>query len=211
MEHESGIGADVFGASSLTVQVTLTDDERTYRLCARDGTFLGVIYRDEVAYPRTTARKVADWSLEWVRSKRAYNTIRLRLVAADETPLLTVVFPGEDGEHRSVVANAAGDEVGEVLRVKGLHKSRFDLVAGGSSVGTVAREDWWGGVFRIEAAGKTVGSIKTQHARVRRTPVTTEAYVLELDPSAEEPLRALVLGALVGLDVSITPPPAEPS
>ena len=53
--------------------------------------------------------------------------------------------------------------------------------------------------FRIEVGGTSVARITNSHL----ASIAAKQYVLELDDHLEGPLRSVVLGALVGMEVSL--------
>lgn len=118
----------------------------------------------------------------------------LQVVDVHGRDVFTVVFPGMRARAVMFIRDHDGQHVGEAVKTKGLRKARYELRAGGETVGAIQVLDSRQRGVRIEDhAGAELAAIRT----------IDDGYSMRVHRPMEEPLRSLVVASTVALQAAI--------
>lgn len=150
---------------------------------------------------QSTARKV----LRFVSNVDQYLTHRLEVTDTSGEVLLRLTRPAKLLKSTVVVAGPRGGEIGRLVQQNVFGKVRFDLEAGGTSVGSLNAENWRAWDFAIlDRDGTEVARIKKTFEGIARAVFTTaDNYVVRIHRPLEDPLRSLVVGAALCVDTAL--------
>lgn len=150
---------------------------------------------------QSTARKV----LRFVSNVDQYLTHRLEVTDTSGEVLLRLTRPAKLLKSTVVVAGPGGGEIGRLVQQNVFGKVRFDLEAGGTSVGSLNAENWRAWDFAIlDRDGTEVARIKKTFEGIARAVFTTaDNYVVRIHRPLEDPLRSLVVGAALCVDTAL--------
>lgn len=128
--------------------------------------------------------------------------VTLELREADGAPTLIMRKPW----FRMTVDVARGDgsPLGSIRKQIRIGKARFSLTdAGGRELGEVRAQNWRAKDFSmVDQNGQQVARVTKQWRGIAREVFTdADTYVVQLEPSATEPLRELALAAALAVDV----------
>jgi uncharacterized protein YxjI len=120
-------------------------------------------------------------------------------------PVLVLTRPAKLVRSRVVVQRPDGAPVGEIVQANVFGRIRFDLVAGGSSVGAIQAENWRAWDFAItDAAGIEVARITKNWEGLARTLFTTaDRYVVLVHYRLPEPLASMVIASALTVDTAL--------
>lgn len=183
----------------LFVRTASDADEGVYQLHDETGALLAIVHRRDIPPERSGLGRIVGW-LGW----GAMETVALDVVDPAGAPILTVRFPGEDRQYRGIVQDGGGrDEIGELVKARGIRKIHFDLKAGAEVLGTVDAEGWTGWSFQVRVDGSLVGRIDMiDGSNAPEGFPDSGGYLLRLDQELHHSVRTLVAACAIGLDVS---------
>lgn len=101
------------------------------------------------------------------------------------------------------VQRADGTEVGAIRNKIRIGKARFVLASGGADIGALNAENFRAWDFTLEdASGAKVGSINKKWAGLATEMFTNaDRYAITVEPTLADPLRSLVIGAALTVDL----------
>jgi uncharacterized protein YxjI len=107
----------------------------------------------------------------------------------------TMIVSGPDGTHGEIVQKTAGV----------LGKVRFSLESGGQRLGSINAEDWhaWDFNIRDESGAEIARITKTWAGWATERFTKADHYVVRIHRPLQEPLRCLVIGAALAVDVAL--------
>lgn len=188
------LDADVLVVNQKAKLVELNNE---YMVYDEHGTQVGAVRQTG----QSTARKV----LRFVTNVDQYLTHRLEVTDTSGAVVLRLTRPAKLLKSTVVVTGPGGDEIGRLVQQNVFGKIRFDLEAGGTSVGSLNAENWRAWDFAIlDREGAEVARIKKTFEGVARAVFTTaDNYVVRVHRALEDPLRSLVVGAALCVDTAL--------
>lgn len=188
------LDADVLVVNQKAKLVELNNE---YMVYDEHGTQVGAVRQ----IGQSTARKV----LRFVSNVDQYLTHRLEVTDTSGAVVLRLTRPAKFLKSTVVVAGPGGDEIGRLVQQNVFGKIRFDLEAGGTSVGSLNAENWRAWDFAIlDRGGAEVARIKKTFEGIARAVFTTaDNYVVRVHRPLEDPLRSLVVGAALCVDTAL--------
>ena len=131
-------------------------------------------------------------------------TLRFQVIDADGRVLMVLTRPAKIVRSKVVVRDGNGFQIGEIAQknLGIIGKVRFDLQAGGRTVGSINAESMKAWDFNIQdASGDEVARITKTWAGMAKEMFTKgDKYVVQIHRPLEEPLRSLVTSAAVAVD-----------
>jgi uncharacterized protein YxjI len=150
---------------------------------------------------QSTAKKV----LRVLTSVDQYLTHKLQVVDTNGQVLLALTRPAKLVKSRIIVQDGRGTELGAIVQQNAIGKIRFNLEAGGRTVGAMNAENWRAWNFAITDEGGTeVARITKTFEGLAKTMFTTaDNYVVKIHRPLEEPLRSLVVASALAVDTAL--------
>ncbi len=104
---------------------------------------------------------------------------------------------------RCQVRRPDGRPLGEITKQIRLGKARFRLLdPGGAQLGEVRAHNWRAKDFSVlDAAGQPIARVTKKWAGLRELFSDADTYVVEVSPSAVDPLRSLAVATCLVIDV----------
>jgi hypothetical protein len=104
---------------------------------------------------------------------------------------------------RCRVVRADGQPVGEITKQVRLGKARFTLLdPRGAQLGEVRASNWRAKDFSVfDGAGQAIARVTKRWAGLRELFTDADTYVVEVSPSAVDPLRSLAVATCLVIDV----------
>lgn len=188
------LDADVLVVNQKAKLVELNNE---YMVYDEHGTQVGAV--------RQTGQSAARKVLRFVSNVDQYLTHRLEVTDTSGQVVLRLTRPAKFLKSTVVVAGPGGDEIGRLVQQNVFGKIRFDLEAGGTSVGSLNAENWRAWDFAIlDRDGAEVARIKKTFEGIARAVFTTaDNYVVRVHRPLEDPLRSLVVGAALCVDTAL--------
>lgn len=168
-----------------------------YAVFDQQGAQLGAI--------RQVGQSKARKALRLLTDVDQFLTHKLELVDALGVVQLRLTRPAKFVKSKVLVESGDGTEVGQIVQQNAIGKIRFDLVAGGRSVGSLNAENWRAWNFAIlDGTGTEVARItKTWEGLAKTMFTTADNYVVKIHRPLEEPLRTLVVASAVSVDTAL--------
>ena len=167
----------------------------------------GVFDKDgrQVAFVNQIGQSSAKKVLRLVSALDQYMTHKLEITDPTGQVLLRLVRPAKVMKSSVIVNDAADNEIGRIVQENVFGKIRFDLQAGGATIGRIKAENWRAWNFRIEDAnGDEVARITKTFEGIAKTMFTTaDNYVVQLHAQIPQPLNALVVAAALSVDTAL--------
>jgi uncharacterized protein YxjI len=104
---------------------------------------------------------------------------------------------------RCQVTRPDGRQIGQIVKQIRLGKARFALLdPGGTQLGEVRAENWRAKDFSVrDGAGQVLARVTKRWAGLRELFTDADTYVVEVLPTAAEPLRSLAVASCLVIDV----------
>jgi uncharacterized protein YxjI len=104
---------------------------------------------------------------------------------------------------RCQVARPDGQSLGEITKQVRLGKARFTLLdPRGAQLGEVRAHNWRAKDFSVlDGAGQPIARVTKRWAGLRELFTDADTYVVEVSPSAVDPLRSLAVATCLVIDV----------
>jgi uncharacterized protein YxjI len=104
---------------------------------------------------------------------------------------------------RCQVTRPDGRQIGHIVKQIRLGKARFALLdPGGTQLGEVRAENWRAKDFSVrDGAGQLLARVTKRWAGLRELFTDADTYVVEVLPTAAEPLRSLAVASCLVIDV----------
>ncbi|MEY4605687.1 MAG: hypothetical protein RLY45_447 [Actinomycetota bacterium] len=194
-----GGGGTLFTEPVLVVnqKAKLIELRNQYSVFNKDGAQVAVVNQVGQGALRKIIRLFTQWD--------QFLTHRLEVTDTQGRVLLRLVRPAKVFKSRVVVSGADGGELGQIVQQNVFGKIRFDLVAGGTVVGSIKAENWRAWNFRIEdAAGTEVARItKTWEGALKTLFTTADNYVVQIHRVLPQPLNSLVVASALSIDTAL--------
>jgi uncharacterized protein YxjI len=159
----------------------------------------------QIASVNEVGQNAAKKVLRALTSVDQFLTHRLEIRDANGAVALRLTRPAKMFKSTIVVADGPGNEIGRIVQENVFGKIRFDLQAGGATVGAIKAENWRAWNFRIEdAAGTEVARItKTWEGLAKQLFTTADNYVVQLHYALPSPLLPLVVASALSVDTAL--------
>jgi Scramblase len=127
--------------------------------------------------------------------------ITLHILGPGTTPELIVHKPWFTWRCR--VTRPDGQPLGEITKQIRLGKARFTLFdPRGAQLGEVRAHNWRAKDFSVfDGAGQAIARVTKKWAGLRELFTDADTYVVEVSPSAADPLRSLAVATCLVIDV----------
>jgi len=157
--------------------------------------------------PRLKLKRIHKDGLFEGVTKEAKRVYAYDLVITDPAgnPLLQLTRPAKVIKSSVIVADGAGTEIGRIVQANVFGKIRFNLEAGGTTVGTINAENWRAWNFRIDdPSGNEVARITKTFEGIATTLFTTaDNYVVQMHAQIPQPLLSLVVASALSVDTAL--------
>jgi hypothetical protein len=130
---------------------------------------------------------------------------RMEITDPGGTVQLRLTRPGKVFKSTIIVESGAGGEIGRIVQENMVGKIRFNLQAGGQTLGAIRAENWRAWNFRIEdAAGNEIARItKTWEGLAKTLFTTADNYVVQMHTAIPQPLLSLVVASALSVDTAL--------
>jgi hypothetical protein len=127
--------------------------------------------------------------------------ITLHILGPDTVPELVVHKPWFTW--RCQVMRPDGQPLGEITKQVRLGKARFTLLdPRGAQLGEVRAHNWRAKDFSVfDGAGQAIARVTKKWAGLRELFTDADTYVVEVSPTAVDPLRSLAVATCLVIDV----------
>ena len=159
----------------------------------------------QIASVNEVGQNAAKKVLRALTSVDQFMTHRLEIHDGAGGVLLRLTRPAKVFKSTVVVGDGPGNEIGRIVQENVFGKIRFDLQAGGMTIGSIKAENWRAWNFRIEdAAGTEVARItKTWEGLAKQMFTTADNYVVQLHYTLPSPLLQLVVASALSVDTAL--------
>src|SRR3546814_9928136 len=106
---------------------------------------------------------------------------------------------------RVVVQDGLGNELGAIVQQNAIGKIRFNLDAGGQTLGSINAENWraWNFTIRDHTDTEVARITKTWEGLAKTMFTTADNYVVQIHRPLEDPLRTLVVASSLAVDTAL--------
>jgi len=159
----------------------------------------------QLAAVRETGQSGLKKAARFLTSLDQYMTHQLQIVDMNGNVLLALTRPAKFVKSKIIVADPAGNEIGQIVQQNAIGKIRFGLESGGHTYGMIQGENWRAWNFRIEDhTGTEVARVtKTWEGLAKTMFTTADNYVLQIHKPLEDPLRLLVVASGLAIDTAL--------
>lgn len=160
---------------------------------------------NQIGAVRQVGQSAAKKAMRVLTSVDQFMTHKLQVVDHHGAVVLQLTRPAKFMKSRIIVQDATGADVGAIVQQNVLGKIRFDLAAGGHSVGSINAQNWRAWNFSIvDHTGQEVAAItKTWAGFTRAVFTAADNYVVKIHRPLEGPLAPLVVAAAVSVDTAL--------
>jgi hypothetical protein len=132
-------------------------------------------------------------------------THKLEVRDSAGTVHLVLTRPAKLFKSRVIVSLADGREIGAIVQQNVFGKIRFDLQAGGTSIGAIRAENWRAWNFSIVDHSETeVARVtKTWEGFARTMFTTADNYVVQIHRPLPQPLLSMVVASALTIDTAL--------
>jgi uncharacterized protein YxjI len=159
----------------------------------------------QIASVNEVGQNAAKKVLRALTSVDQFMTHRLEIHDGAGGVLLRLTRPAKVFKSTVVVGDGPGNEIGRIVQENVFGKIRFDLQAGGTTIGSIKAENWRAWNFRItDTAGTEVARItKTWEGLAKQMFTTADNYVVQLHYTLPSPLLQLVVASALSVDTAL--------
>jgi uncharacterized protein YxjI len=159
----------------------------------------------QIAAVREVGQGALKKAVRLFTSYDQYLTHKLQIVDMNGTPMLQLTRPAKFVKSRIIVADPAGNEVGQIVQQNVFGKIRFSMESGGSLLGSINAENWraWNFSIRDSAETEVARVTKTWEGLAKTMFTTADNYVVQIHRPLQDPLRALVVAAALSIDTAL--------
>ncbi|MDP1820220.1 MAG: phospholipid scramblase-related protein [Acidimicrobiales bacterium] len=192
-------GGTIFTEPVLVVnqKAKLIEVNNEYAIYDQHGTQIGAV--------RQVGQSAVKKVLRVLTSVDQFLTHKLQVVDTSGRVLLALTRPAKILKSRVIVEDGQGNEVGVIVQQNAIGKIRFNLDAGGQTLGSINAENWRAWNFNVlDASGSEVARItKTWEGLAKTMFTTSDNFVVQIHRELEEPLRSLVVASSLAVDTAL--------
>jgi uncharacterized protein YxjI len=192
-------GGSIFTEPVLVVnqKAKLIEVNNEYAIYDQNGVQIGAV--------RQVGQSAAKKVIRVLTSYDQFMTHKLQVVDMRGNVLLALTRPAKILKSRVIVQDGHGTELGAVVQQNAIGKIRFNLEAGGQTLGSINAENWRAWNFNVaDAAGTEVARItKTWEGLAKTVFTTADNFVVQIHRPLEEPLRSLVVASSLAVDTAL--------
>lgn len=189
----------LFGEPVLVVnqKAKLIEINNEYAIYDQNGEQLGAV--------RQVGQSALKKVLRVVSNLDQFMTHTFQIVDAAGVVRLQVTRPAKFVKSKVLIADGAGNPVGEIRQENAIGKIRFGLFSGGHRLGEIRAENWRAWNFSIQDANENeIARItKTWEGLAKTLFTTADNYVLQIYQPLPEPLRSLVVASALTVDTAL--------
>ena len=158
-----------------------------------------------LAFVNEIGQSAAKKVLRVLTSVDQFMTHRLEITDPAGAVQLRITRPAKVFKSTVVVEHPQGGEIGRIVQENMIGKIRFDLQAGGQTLGSLKAENWRAWNFRIEdPAGNEIARItKTFEGFLKTAFTTADNYVVQIHADLPQPLLSLVIASALTVDTAL--------
>jgi hypothetical protein len=205
VQKQAGLGEVTGGGGTLFTEPILVVNQKTkiieltneYAVFDQRGTQIGSV----VEVGQSAVKK----AVRLVSSLDQFFTHRLEVRDPGGAVVLVLTRPAKVFKSRIIVSAPNGYEIGAIIQQNTFGKIRFDLQAGGVSIGAMKAENWRAWNFSIVDQSETeVARVtKTWEGLARTMFTTADNYVVQMHRPLPDPLRSLVIASALTIDTAL--------
>jgi len=192
-------GGTLFTEPVLVVnqKAKLIEVSNEYAIYDRNGNRLGAV--------RQVGQSMAKKFLRVLGSYDQFMTHKLQVVDNSGEVVLALTRPAKIMKSRILVADGAGEEIGQVVQQNMIGRINFALEAGGRTVGSINAENWraWNFSIRDDTDTEVARITKTWEGLAKTMFTTADNYVVQIHRPLEDPLRSLVVASALSVDTAL--------
>jgi uncharacterized protein YxjI len=192
-------GGTIFTEPVLVVnqKAKLIEVNNEYAIYDQNGLQIGAV--------RQVGQSMAKKVIRVLGSYDQFFTHKLQVVDMHGNVLLALTRPAKVLKSRVIVQDGSGNEVGAIVQQNAIGKIRFNLDAGGQTLGSINAENWRAWNFNVaDSAGTEVARItKTWEGLAKTVFTTADNFVVQIHRPLEEPLRTLVVASSLAVDTAL--------
>jgi hypothetical protein len=205
VREQAGVNVPVQGGGTLFTEPVLVVNQKTkiieltneYAVFDQHGNQIGSV----VEVGQSALKKAA----RFLTSVDQLLTHKLEVRDPAGGVYLTLTRPAKIFKSRVIVSLADGTEIGAIVQQNVFGKIRFDLQAGGASIGAIRAENWRAWNFSV------VDHTETEVARVTKTWeglartmfTTADNYVVQIHRPLPQPLLSMVVASALTIDTAL--------
>lgn len=178
-------------------QGSLIETAGSYEINGHDGALLGSV--------RQVGQSQAKQLVRAFTNLDKHMTHRFEVLDADGNVMLQLTRPAKAVKSKIIVSDGAGTEIGRIVQQNAFRKIRFDLEAGGRSIGSIQGTSWsdWDFVLS-DADGQEIGRVVKSFQGVMKAVLRgSDSYVVVMHRPLDDPLRQLVIASGVSIDTAL--------
>lgn len=199
VDRNVGSGVDLLSQRLFVVnqKAKLIEVNNEYAIFNRDGAQIGSVRQ----VGQSTLKKIA----RVVSSLDQFFTHHLQVVDSANNVVLALTRPAKFVKSKVLVADGAGNPVGEIVQNNVFGKIKFALMVDGTEVGSINAENWRAWNFNVQdASGQEVARItKTFEGLLKTAFTTADNYVVQVNRDLGDPLRQMVVAAALSVDTAL--------
>src|SRR3546814_579328 len=192
-------GGTIFTEPVLVVnqKAKLIEVNNEYAIYDQNGTQIGAV--------RQVGQSAAKKVLRLVSNVDQFLTHKLQVVDTAGNVLLALTRPAKLMKSRVVVQDGLGNELGAIVQQNAIGKIRFNLDAGGQTLGSINAENWraWNFTIRDHTDTEVARITKTWEGLAKTMFTTADNYVVQIHRPLEDPLRTLVVASSLAVDTAL--------
>ena len=160
---------------------------------------------NQIAFVNEVGQSAAKKAIRVLTSLDQFLTHRVEICDRSGQVQLRLTRPGKVFKSTVVVEHPNGGEIGRIVQQNVFGKIRFDLQAGGQTIGAINAENWRAWNFHIaDASGTEVARItKTWEGMAKTLFTTADNYVVHIHTQVSQPLLSMVVAAALTIDTAI--------
>lgn len=159
----------------------------------------------QIASVNEVGQNAAKKVLRALTSLDQFMTHRLEIADATGAVQLRLTRPAKVFKSTVVVEGAAGNEIGRIVQENMVGKIRFDLQAAGRTVGSLRAENWraWNFSIADESGAEVARITKTWEGLAKTMFTTADNYVVQIHRQLPQPLSSLVVASALSVDTAL--------